>query len=87
MTSQEVCFLCFVQHGMQLWKSEQEFWIKQKKILKKFKRSYLQVRKRRNQDKRVLSDLKTPKLKEILTKALLMSHQDKAITVLKTLIQ
>ena len=36
---------------------------------------------------RALSDLKTPKLKEILTKAVFLSHQDEIIRVLKTLIQ
>lgn len=87
MTSWEACFHCFVHHGT-VWKTLTRFFgLSKKKISKKFNRSYLQVRKGEMNINRALRDLKTPKLKEILTKAVFMSHQDETITVLKTLIQ
>ena len=63
------------------------FGLSKKRSLKKFNRSYLQERKGEMSTNRALSDLKTPKLKEILIKAVFTSHQNETITVLKTLIQ
>ena len=63
------------------------FGLSKKSSLKKFNRSYLQVRKGEMITNRALSDLKTPKLKEILITAVFMSHQNETIIVLKIPLQ